>query len=219
MLTRYTTRLSGWRAHKLCLLTPRFLRTSPPRREPREGQPSPIVVGKTPLFDTLKVVTVLKAHGLTEAQAIAISQALVVATDQSHEITAATLASKAELATLSSQLNEKVFNSTLKHDMQQKHIKDLFTADLMSIKSDMVSQNRAATSDFAAFKSDVQMKLKVELSSLQQQVLRAEKEIENSRQFYRSEQEHLENRLIRIGGTALVSLIGIAITAMRLFMK
>lgn len=178
----------------------------------------PLRQGKrAPLFDTYALVTNLKAGGMPEHQAVNLLEALIAVTEQANEANLATLATKAEFSALGSQLNEKLFNSTLKYDMQLKHIKELFEADLNSLRNDLTAAQRASESDFAAFKSDIRMNQKVEIAALQQQIVRLEKEIENSKQYFKSEMEHLENKLVKLGIYSLFTIITLVLTILRLW--
>ena len=91
-----------------------------------------------PLFDTHQLVATLKDSGFNESQSISIMNALVKAMNDMSTVNQTTQATKAEFTALHSEINEKMFNLTLKFDMQSKHIKEMNQKDFMSLKNDVV---------------------------------------------------------------------------------
>ncbi len=143
-------------------------------------------------------------------------EALVAATGEALESTQTSLASKAELSALSMQLNEKIFNSTLKYDMQQKHSREMFKSEVDAVRADLSSQKKTIDSEFVAFKTEVKLNQKTEIFSLQTQLNILEKERNSEKAFYRSEVEQLENRLIKYALGFATSLGALVLTAARI---
>lgn len=185
------------------------------------ASPPPVYIPPTngiPMFNTYKLFDRLRSAGLTEAQSVILMDALVTATSEALASTHASLATKAELSNASVQMSEKMFNATLKYDMQQKHSREMFKSEVDATKSDMNTLRRSMDSELAAFKTEVKLFQKTEMLSMQSQLNIVEKEKSSERAFYKSEVEQLENRLIRYALALATSLSAVGLTAYRIFM-
>ena len=109
----------------------------------------------TPLFDTHKLVTTLKDAGFNESQAISIMNALVKAMHDMSAVNQTTQASKAEFTALQSEMSEKIFNLTLKFDMQSKHIREMNQKDFLSLKNDVALLQKTTQTDISALKTEL----------------------------------------------------------------
>lgn len=168
------------------------------------------------MFNTYILVRRLMAAGWTEEQAVVVMDALLSAMSESLENTSESLVSRGEFVELKSMLSEKLFNSSLKYDLQQKHLREVFKSETEAIKSDMVAQRKTWDSELSAFRSDVRMTQKTELFALQQAVAKIEKERENEWARYKSEHEQLENRLIKYALGFVASFGALVLTGIRL---
>jgi hypothetical protein len=97
--------------------SPRKLAISPPNLILRQSFASTAPTTNLPLFDTHKLVSTLKDSGFNESQSISIMNALVKAMQDMSVVNQQTQATKAEFTALQSEINEKIFNLTLKFDM------------------------------------------------------------------------------------------------------
>jgi hypothetical protein len=109
----------------------------------------------TPLFDTHKLVSTLKDAGFNESQAISIMNALVKAMHDMSAVNQTTQASKAEFTALQSEMSEKIFNLTLKFDMQSKHIREMNQKDFLSLKNDVALLQKTTQTDISALKTEL----------------------------------------------------------------
>jgi len=197
-----------------------------------KSTPSPSIPtqfsSKAPLFNTYSLIEHMRDSGMTEVQAKGIMLSLMAATEQAQAINQSTLATKAEFAALGSELNEKIFNSSLKNDLQQKHLREIFKSDLEAIKNDMHASQRTSKSEFQAFQSETRMNQKVEIAALQQQILRLEKQLENQQMRLEKEnqaikdqvntvQEQIEHKILKYTVTFFVSVVGLVLTIIRIF--
>jgi len=115
------------------------------------------------------------------------------------------LATKSDFSSLNVQLSEKLFNSTLKYDLQQKHIREMFLREVEALKQDTTMLKKTVDSEMTLFKSEVKMSLTA-----------LEKEKNSEKAFYRSEVEQLENRLIKYALGFIVSASALVLSAIRL---
>ena len=65
-------------------------------------------------------------------------EALIMATMDAQDASQTNLIStyRADLSGMKVQMNEKIFNASLKYDMQQKHTKEMLKGEVDAIKSD-----------------------------------------------------------------------------------
>ena len=116
-----------------------------------------------PPFNTYKLMKNLQSTGLTEKQAELLMQCLISATSDAMNTANTNLATKTDFSSLKVQLNEKIFNITLKYDLQQKHIREMFKSELDGLRSDSTFNTKNFESDFRIFQSDIKMSQKTDL--------------------------------------------------------
>jgi hypothetical protein len=106
-------------------------------------------------------VSTLKESGFSESQAAAVMNALVLAMSESQKVNQQTQATKVEFTALQSEMNEKVFNLTLKFDMQSKHIREMSAKDFNALKNDVVLLQKTSQTDLSALKTELTLAEKV----------------------------------------------------------
>ncbi|CAK4610012.1 unnamed protein product [Aphanomyces euteiches] len=97
-------------------------------------------------------MTQLQYQGFSTEQSEAILDALKSTMKESLESQDAVLATKSEHVQLKSELTDRVFNSTLKFDIAQRHMRDLLERDFNNLKQDirMIEKN-----DFDKVRSEI----------------------------------------------------------------
>jgi len=181
------------------------------------GKPQP------PLFDTYAVVMELKLNGFSERQAVSVKEALDQAIRTSLSTKLASLATQAQLSNVEAALKESLFNFSLKYDMQQRHSKELLKADIDGLKVDNVANSKTVQADFqafrsesSAFRSEIRHLLKTDVSLIEQQLLRLQKEVDAERADFKAAQGLLENKLIKYGMGVIFSLSATMLAFLRL---
>ncbi|KAG9414217.1 hypothetical protein AC1031_013421 [Aphanomyces cochlioides] len=103
-------------------------------------------------FDSNRFITQLQHQGFSTEQSEAILDALKSTMKESLESQDAVLATKSEHVQLKSELTDRVFNSTLKFDIAQRHMRDLLERDFNNLKQDirMIEKN-----DFDKVRSEI----------------------------------------------------------------
>ncbi|CAK5146151.1 unnamed protein product [Aphanomyces euteiches] len=103
-------------------------------------------------FDSNRFMTQLQHQGFSTEQSEAILDALKSTMKESLESQDAVLATKSEHVQLKSELIDRVFNSTLKFDIAQRHMRDLLERDFNNLKQDirMIEKN-----DFDKVRSEI----------------------------------------------------------------
>lgn len=172
---------------------------------------------RMPLFNTYRLVEELRRSGMSEQQGVIIMECLSTAVHESIVAQQEQLATKTDFSSLKVELQEKVFNASLKYDLQQKHLREMFRSELDAVRNDMLNAAKSQESDFRAFKSDIGMNFKTELFGIQQTISRIEKEVESDKSYFASEQEKLENRLIKYALGFVASFGALTLTTIRLF--
>ncbi|KDO29706.1 hypothetical protein SPRG_05657 [Saprolegnia parasitica CBS 223.65] len=88
-------------------------------------------------FDSHKFVTQLQYQGFSAEQAEAVLDAFKSTMAESLEMQHTGLATKADHLTLKSELSERVFNTTLKFDIAQRHMKEILDRDFNNLKQEI----------------------------------------------------------------------------------
>jgi phage FluMu protein gp41 len=88
-------------------------------------------------FDTHRVVKRLQEHGFSAEQSEAILEVITVSMSDTLDAQARLLATKSEHVELKAELSERVFNSTLKFDIAQRHMRELLERDFNNLKQDI----------------------------------------------------------------------------------
>ncbi|EQC38910.1 hypothetical protein SDRG_03868 [Saprolegnia diclina VS20] len=86
---------------------------------------------------THKYVTQLQYQGFSAEQAEAVLDAFKSTMAESLEMQQTGLATKADHLTLKSELSERVFNTTLKFDIAQRHMKEILDRDFNNLKQEI----------------------------------------------------------------------------------
>ncbi|CAM9838852.1 unnamed protein product [Pylaiella littoralis] len=103
-------------------------------------------------FDTFRFVTELEGAGVPREQAIAMMEQVLLAISEANTRQIALVATKQDLLSLQSEINEKVFSSTLRYDLAQRHLKELMQRDLTQVKADVRSEEKF---DFAKLHDEI----------------------------------------------------------------
>lgn len=159
---------------------------------------------------------------MSEPQAVVLMEALILATMDSQDASQTNLMStyRADLSAMKVQMNEKIFNSSLKYDMQQKHLRDLMKSEIDALKSDALVLKKSLEADSATFRSEMRMIVKTDLMGLQTQD-RAwfRSELEKEIALLKGELDQLENRLTRYLIGFVISAGALVLAAIRLLQK
>ncbi|CAM9558931.1 unnamed protein product, partial [Ectocarpus sp. 13 AM-2016] len=116
---------------------------APEASSPRQGHGA---------FDTYRFVTELERAGVPKGQAVMIMEQVLLAISEANTRQIALVATKQDLLSLQSEINEKVFSSTLRYDLAQRHLKELMQRDLMQVKADVRSEEKF---DFAKLHDEI----------------------------------------------------------------
>ncbi|CBJ48595.1 conserved unknown protein [Ectocarpus siliculosus] len=140
---------------------------APETSNPRQGHGA---------FDTYRFVTELERAGVPKGQAVMIMEQVLLAISEANTRQIALVATKQDLLSLQSEINEKVFSSTLRYDpaapsiqsetirrvlvgrcgcvsdLAQRHLKELMQRDLMQVKADVRSEEKF---DFAKLHDEI----------------------------------------------------------------
>ncbi|RHY32096.1 hypothetical protein DYB32_002869 [Aphanomyces invadans] len=94
-------------------------------------------------FDSNRFVTQLQHQGFSAEQSEAVLDALKSTMKEALDVQDGMLATKSEHVQLKSELTDRVFNSTLKFDIAQRHMRDLLERDFNNLKQDirMIEKN------------------------------------------------------------------------------
>lgn len=174
---------------------------------------------RAPPFDSYKLVAKLRESGLTEAQSVVMMEALIMATMDAQDASQTNLIStyRADLSGMKVQMNEKIFNASLKYDMQQKHTKEMLKGEVDGLKSDALVLKKSLEADTATFRSEMRMLLKTDLIGLQTQDRSFfQSQLDKEKALLIGELEKMENRLTRYLIGFVVSVGALVLAALRL---
>ncbi|CAM9974153.1 unnamed protein product, partial [Choristocarpus tenellus] len=94
----------------------------------------------------------LEKKGIPRDQAVALMDQVLLAITEANDKQIVLVATKQDLVDFKSELIEKVFNSTLKFDIAQRHLKELVQRDMDSVKFDIRQEEK---SDFALLQKEI----------------------------------------------------------------
>ncbi|KAG7383576.1 hypothetical protein PHYPSEUDO_003555 [Phytophthora pseudosyringae] len=157
----------------------------------------------TPLhFDTHQVVTSLQGNGFTTDQSEAILQVMKDAMADSLEAQARILATKSEHVELKAELSERVFNSTLKFDIAQRHSRELLERDFNTLKQDIRMLEKI---DFD--------KIRMEIAELEKKFLLQKQAEDETLNELRLSMEKVEKRMLQyaVGFAGTIMAVGAAL--------
>ncbi|POM72810.1 Hypothetical protein PHPALM_10419, partial [Phytophthora palmivora] len=141
----------------------------------------------TPLhFDTHNVVKSLQENGFTAGQSEAILQVMKDAMADSLEAQSRILATKSEHVELKAELSERVFNSTLKFDIAQRHSRELLERDFNTLKQDIRMLEKI---DFD--------KIRMEIAELEKKFLLQKQAEDETLNELRLSMEKVEKRMLQ----------------------
>eukprot|EP00752_Nemacystus_decipiens_P013302 g11782.t1 len=116
---------------------------APETNSPRQGHGA---------FDTFRFVAELEGAGVPREQAVTMMNQVLLAISEANTRQIALVATKEDLLSLQSEINEKVFSSTLRYDLAQRHLKELMQRDLSQVKADVRSEEKF---DFAKLHDEI----------------------------------------------------------------
>ncbi|KAJ0404600.1 hypothetical protein P43SY_005558 [Pythium insidiosum] len=160
-----------------------------------------------PHFDTHHVVRRLQDHGFSPEQAEAILEVMKDSMAESLDAQARVLATKSEHVELKAELSERVFNSTLKFDIAQRHMRELLERDFNNLKQDIRMLEKM---DFD--------KIRVEIAELEKKFLLQKQAEDETLNELRLSMEKVEKRMLQyaVGFAGTIMAVGAAL--MRLVM-
>ncbi|EKU21747.1 hypothetical protein NGA_0165400, partial [Nannochloropsis gaditana CCMP526] len=88
-------------------------------------------------FDTMKMCDSLQEAGFSKAQAQTVLRVLVAGMEECTLRSTAMIATRRDLLDLKSDLSERLFGSTMRFDVAQRHNKEVIERDLQSLRSDV----------------------------------------------------------------------------------
>ncbi|DBA00992.1 TPA: hypothetical protein N0F65_006253 [Lagenidium giganteum] len=158
-------------------------------------------------FDTHRVVKKLQNKGFAPEQAEAILEVIKDSMAESLDAQSRVLATKSEHVELKAELSERVFNSTLKFDIAQRHMRELLERDFNNLKQDIRMLEKM---DFD--------KIRVEIAELEKKFLLQKQAEDATLNDLRLSMEKVEKRMLQyaVGFASTIMAVGAAIT--RLFM-
>ncbi|KAI9908156.1 hypothetical protein PsorP6_016217 [Peronosclerospora sorghi] len=153
-------------------------------------------------FDTHHVVKTLQNKGFRTDQAEAILDVMKDAMDDSLEAQSRILATKSEHIQLKAELSERVFNSTLKFDIAQRHSRELLERDFNTLKQDIRMLEKI---DFD--------KIRKELTELEKKFLLQKQDEDETLNELRLSMEKVEKRMLQyaVGFAGTIMAVGAAL--------
>ncbi|KAH7477071.1 uncharacterized protein KRP23_7744 [Phytophthora ramorum] len=158
---------------------------------------------ETPLyFDTHHVVKSLQEKGFTVDQSESILQVMKDAMADSLEAQSRILATKSEHVELKAELSERVFNSTLKFDIAQRHSRELLERDFNTLKQDIRMLEKI---DFD--------KIRMEIAELEKKFLLQKQAEDETLNELRLSMEKVEKRMLQyaVGFAGTIMAVGAAL--------
>ncbi|KAG6955671.1 hypothetical protein JG687_00011056 [Phytophthora cactorum] len=149
-------------------------------------------------FDTHNVVKSLQGKDQSEA----ILQVMKDAMADSLEAQARILATKSEHVELKAELSERVFNSTLKFDIAQRHSRELLERDFNTLKQDIRMLEKI---DFD--------KIRMEIAELEKKFLLQKQAEDETLNELRLSMEKVEKRMLQyaVGFAGTIMAVGAAL--------
>ncbi|KAE9112956.1 hypothetical protein PF010_g10261 [Phytophthora fragariae] len=153
-------------------------------------------------FDTHKVVKSLQENGFSVDQSEAILQVMKDAMADSLEAQSRILATKSEHVELKAELSERVFNSTLKFDIAQRHSRELLERDFNTLKQDIRMLEKI---DFD--------KIRMEIAELEKKFLLQKQAEDETLNELRLSMEKVEKRMLQyaVGFAGTIMAVGAAL--------
>ncbi|GAB9468401.1 hypothetical protein Gpo141_00005717 [Globisporangium polare] len=157
--------------------------------------------------NTHRVVKRLQEQGFSPEQSEAILDVMKDAMADSLEAQARILATKSEHVELKAELSERVFNSTLKFDIAQRHMRELLERDFNNLKQDIRMLEKI---DFD--------KIRVEIAEIEKKFLLQKQAEDETLNELRLSMEKVEKRMLQyaVGFAGTIMAVGAAL--MRLVM-
>ncbi|CAI5731717.1 unnamed protein product [Peronospora destructor] len=154
-------------------------------------------------FDTHHVVKSLQAKGFTVDQSEAILNVMKDAMADLLEAQSRILATKSEHVELKAELSERVFNSTLKFDIAQRHSRELLERDFSTLKQDIRMLEKI---DFD--------KIRMEIAELEKKFLLQKQAEDETLNELRLSMEKVEKRMLQyaVGFAGTIMAVGAALT-------
>mmetsp|Transcript_11796 Transcript_11796/g.38812 ORF Transcript_11796/g.38812 Transcript_11796/m.38812 type:complete len:197 (-) Transcript_11796:113-703(-) len=172
---------------------------------------SPPVPPSSHLQSGVEALKALEAASLSRRQAEAVVVAMAKILDDVALRQQDVVATKAYVQAVNAELNERIFNSQIKGDVAQRHLRELMEKDLRNLRGDLRTEERKDYADLLA-----------QIQNIEKAVLKKASDDDRRIESMMTEQAHLETRILRyIFGGVLASLGGlatIALAAARLFM-
>ncbi|TMW63611.1 hypothetical protein Poli38472_002552 [Pythium oligandrum] len=153
-------------------------------------------------FDTHRVVKKLQDEGFSAVQAEAILEVMKDSMAESLEAQARVLATKSEHVELKAELSERVFNSTLKFDIAQRHMRELLERDFNNLKQDIRMLEKL---DFD--------KVRMEIAELEKKFLLQKQAEDETLNDLRLSMEKVEKRMLQyaVGFAGTIMAVGAAL--------
>lgn len=153
-------------------------------------------------FDTHHVVKSLQEKGFSVAQSEAILDVMKDAMADSLVAQARILATKSEHVELKAELSERVFNSTLKFDIAQRHSRELLERDFNTLKQDIRMLEKI---DFD--------KIRMEIAELEKKFLLQKQAEDETLNELRLSMEKVEKRMLQyaVGFAGTIMAVGAAL--------
>lgn len=162
-------------------------------------------------FDTYKVAESLQEAGFSKGQAEAILRVVVAGMEESTLKSTAMIATRRDLLDLKTELSEKLFSSTMRFDVAQRHSKEVIEKDLMSVRSEFKASIHAEY-----------QKLEKEMSNVEKVLtdrhLTRRELMEQRVSVLQNEIAQVEKRVVQYGAGTLLSLLTVGLGFARLMM-
>ncbi|CAI5733693.1 unnamed protein product [Peronospora farinosa] len=154
-------------------------------------------------FDTHHVVKSLQDKGFTVDQSEAVLYVMKDAMADSLQAQSRILATKSEHVELKAELSERVFNSTLKFDIAQRHSRELLERDFNTLKQDIRVLEKI---DFD--------KIRMEIAELEKKFLLQKQAEDETLNELRLSMEKVEKRMLQyaVGFAGTIMAVGAALT-------
>ena len=174
-------------------------------------QKSPSTPPSNHLRSGVDALKALEEASLSRRQAEALVRTIAIILDDIAERQKDVIATTTFVQTVNAELNERIFNSTLKFDVAQRHLREIVEKDIRNMRSELRTEERQGYADLMA-----------QLQAIEKAQLKKSSEDDRKIESLMTEQAHLETRILRyIFGGVLASLGGLAtigLAAARLFL-
>jgi len=149
-----------------------------------------------PTIDMHRLAQQLQKKGFTPEQAVGVVAAVCDAAREAHFSDAVTIASKSEVNGFKNELSERMFNLTLKVELQQKAVREHFQQQIQSLRNDLTAFVATRDAERTSLHKGFVTVQSAEYAKLAADIKTLEAIIESKRENLAGDLKQMENRLL-----------------------